>query len=123
MAGKAGALIDFGYVRILSFGLAVGRRIPQDTPDIRKVMIIRDITNEYTSIFYIYSSDGTVYSSQPIRYDEAMNLFEVIDNVSLVSRKYSSLAAGKCQGKMMSPTYSMLWRSIGGTMNCPCCLL
>jgi hypothetical protein len=97
VAEKRGALIDFGYVmnsELLAWLLGAVNP-SQDIPDIRKVMINRDITNEYTSIFYIYSSDGTVYSSQPIRYDEAMNLFEVIDNVSLVSRKYSSLAAGK----------------------------
>ena len=94
---RRGVLLDFGYA--MDSGLLawfLGAVNPSgDIPDIRKLMVNRDIIDEYKSVFYIYGSDGAVYSSEPISYDGAMNLNEAINNVSMASRKYSSLGAGK----------------------------
>ncbi len=93
---KRGILIDFGYnmnMELLSWFLGVVDPSYEMT-DIRKVMINRDITDESMSIFYIYSSDGTVYSSKRIRHEAAVKLEESIVAVSQTSRSYTSLKGG-----------------------------
>lgn len=93
---KRGILIDFGYAmdtELLSWFLGVVDPSHELT-DIRKVMINRDITEESLSIFYIYSSDGTVYSSRRIRYEAAVKLEESIVAVSQTSRGFTSLKGG-----------------------------
>ncbi len=93
---KRGILIDFGYAmdtELLSWFLGVVNPM-HELSDIRKVMINRDITDESMSIFYIYCSDGTVYSSRRIRYEAAVKLEESIVAVSKVNRGYTSLKGG-----------------------------
>jgi len=96
VAAKRGILIDFGYdmdAELLSWFLGVVDPSHNMTA-IRKVMINRDITDESMSIFYIYGSDGTVYSSGRIRNENVGRLEEIITAVSQTSRSYTSLKGG-----------------------------
>jgi len=95
-AAKRGILIDFGYnmnAELLSWFLGVVDPI-NDIVSIRKVMINRDITDESMSTFYLYGSDGTVYSSGRIRNEAVVKLEEIIAAVSQTSRGYTSLKGG-----------------------------
>jgi hypothetical protein len=93
---KRGILIDFGYdmdAELLSWFLGIVDP-SLDVAKVRKVMINRDITDESMSTFYIYSSDGTVYSSRRIRNEAAVKLEDSIAAVSQTSRGYTSLKGG-----------------------------
>jgi len=94
---KRGIIIDFGFAmesRLLSW--FVGVVDPSDElADIRKVMINRDITDESASVFYICTGDGTVYTSERIRYEGVEPMADIISAVSRTSREYTSFGGGK----------------------------
>lgn len=80
VAEKRGFIIDFGYTmkpELLNWFLGVIEK-NQELPDVYKLMIKPDIVNENTSTFYIYSTDGKVYISEPIVYEERVNNMEDI---------------------------------------------
>ncbi len=100
---KRGFLIDFGYeVRpeLLGWFLGIGDLV-NGVPGFRKLMINRDIISDDKGTFYIYGTDGAVYCSEPIRYDQAVNLANTLsnlyDNEYQINRRYYSLSGSKIQ--------------------------
>lgn len=80
---RLGYMIDFGYD--ISPGLLswfLGTRIAvQEFPDVRKVMVKRDIVDESLATYYIKSDNGLVYASGPIRNEKALKLGSIINKL------------------------------------------
>ena len=96
VSAKRGILVDFGFAmdsELLAWFLGISgtQGTAGVVPDVRKVMINRDILDESMSTFYICSSDGAVYSSRRIGYETAARLEDIISAVERTSRSYTSL--------------------------------
>ncbi len=106
---KRGFLIDFRYpVEPELLGWFLGTGDPaNDMPEFTKIMIKRDIINGDIGTFYIYGEDGAVYTSNPIRYEKAVNLTNAInrlyENVDQLNRRYYSFAGSNIQKKEDEP--------------------
>lgn len=96
---KRGYIVDLGFTmepELLGWFLGTGGPVAE-LPDIRKVMVKRDITDDTLSTFHIYSGNGTVYSSGSVRYDAAIDFDEVISEAAGGYRKYSTFRSSKIQ--------------------------
>lgn len=98
---KRGILVDFGFYLepdLLGWFLGMGSPV-QDMPRFSKLMVRKDIVREDTGTFYICGDDGTVYSTDQVRYEQAANLTNVISKLEEGSknkyRKYKTLSGSK----------------------------
>lgn len=98
---KQGLMVDFGYTMdydLLRWFLDTGRTL-QEVPAFRKFMIKRDIVRNDTGVFYIFGSDGKIYSSDPIRFEKAANISDIciklIDDQADTYRRYFTLSGSK----------------------------
>ncbi len=106
---RRGFMVDFRYhlePELLGWFLGTGDP-PKDMPAFSKVMIKRDIINNDIGTFYIYGSDGAVYASTPIRYENAANLTNTInklyEDVNRSNRRYYSLSGSNIQKEEDEP--------------------
>ena len=100
VVAKRGFIIDFGYMmtpELLEWFLGISEKT-QELPSVYKVMVKPDIVYKNTSTLYIYSTNGRVYISDPIRY-EKKKLEDIIlaisENGGQKYRKYYTLRGGK----------------------------
>jgi len=101
IVARRGIIVDFGFSlepELLGWMLGTGSPV-QDTPRFSKLMVRRDIVREDTGTFYIRGTDGTVYSTGQIRYEQAANLKNVTNKLEAGSknkyRKYKTLSGGR----------------------------
>lgn len=97
VAEKRGYMVDFGYAvksDLLAWFLGTAD-LSQEISDVIKVMIKSDLVDENTGNFYIYGSDGSVYISNPIRYEKASSTEKFIktasENKNREYREYTTL--------------------------------
>ena len=106
---KRGFLVDFRYSiepELLGWFLGTGDPA-NDMPEFSKLMIKRDIINDDIGTFYIYGNNGIVYASNPIRYEKAGNLTNIVnklyEDASQLNRRYYSFAGSNIQKKEDEP--------------------
>jgi hypothetical protein len=98
---RRGIIVDFGFTMepdLMGWFLGTGSPV-QDIPSFSKLMIRRDIVREDTGTIYIRSTDGTVYSTNQVRFEQAANLSNVISRLEEGSknkyRRYKTLSGSK----------------------------
>lgn len=98
---RRGIIVDFGFSMepgLLGWFLGTGSPV-QDIPRFSKLVVKKDIVREDTGTFYIRGDDGAVYSTPQIRYEQAVNLQNVIIKLEEGSkskyRKYKTLAGSR----------------------------
>ena len=80
---RRGIIVDFGFSMepdLLGWFLGTGSPV-QDIPRFSKLMVRRDIVREDMGTIYIRSADGTVYSTDQVRFEQAANLSNVINRL------------------------------------------
>jgi len=98
---RRGLLIDFGYTvepDLLGWFLGMGSPV-QEMPAFSKIMIKRDIIDNKVGFFYLYGINGTIYYSNPIKFDKAGNLAvickKLIEEEADRHRKYFTLSGSR----------------------------
>ncbi|NMA32968.1 MAG: hypothetical protein GX940_00230 [Clostridiaceae bacterium] len=98
---RRGIIVDFGFSMepdLLGWFLGTGSPV-QDIPRFSKLMVRRDIVREDMGTIYIRSADGTVYSTDQVRFEQAANLSNVINRLEEGSRnkyrRYKTLSGSR----------------------------